>query len=115
VGTVAAGCIRILYRVVDAKEAGVDVPLQIGFAPGRTSSAVVRNRIRRMMREVYRVNQSVLIGLSAFTGGVLTLMVLYRGKEDSATHCIPADLVSAMRKLAERLSAESRAPDETAA
>jgi hypothetical protein len=81
----------------------VDVPLQIGFAPGRTSSAVVAQPIRRMMREVYRVNQHVLIDLSAFTGGVLTLMVLYRGKEDSATDCIPADLVSAMRKLAERL------------
>ena len=112
--TVAKGCVRILYRIASVEEVGADVPLQIGFAPGRTSGAVARNRIRRIMREVYRVRQHDLIDLSSLVPGVVTALVLFRGKEDSAAECIPNDLPEALRRLIERLRIESSQDGETA-
>lgn len=79
------------------------MPVQVGFAAGRAAGkAVVRNRIKRIMREVYRVHQHVLVDLFRCTGRCLTVMVLYRGDPASAQKCIPRDLPEAMRKLAAR-------------
>lgn len=103
VGTVAAGCVRLLYRVVPRSEAGGDVPIQIGFAPGRSRTAVLRNRTKRLMREVYRMHQHVLIDLFSFSGETLTMMVLFRGDPALAQECVARDLPEAMRRAASRL------------
>lgn len=48
------------------------------------------------MREVYRVNQSILIDLFRNRPEVLTLMVLYRGRPGDAEASIPTDLPRAL-------------------
>lgn len=104
VGTVATGSIRLLYRVVDRAETGYDVPLQIGFAPGRRASpGVERNRIRRLLREVYRVNQHLLVDLFVRTDRALIVMALFRGPPTDAGDTIPRDLPRAMQSVADRL------------
>lgn len=104
VGTVAAGCIRLIYRVVPREETGHDVPVQIGFAPGRrVRNAVQRNRLRRLMREVYRVQQHLLVDLFVHRADTLTVMVLFRGDPDDAARCLPVDLPTAMNRLAVKL------------
>ena len=100
VGTVAVGCVRLLYRTVPRAQTGYDVPVQIGFAPGRTRTAVVRNRIRRLLREVYRVHQYTLVDLFAHRPETLTVMVLFRGRPETASTCIPRDLPDALECLA---------------
>lgn len=101
----AVGCVRLVYRVVSRKEVGVDVPVQIGFAVGRAArKAVVRNRIKRILREVYRVHQHVLVDLFLCSESCLTLMVLYRSDPSSASSCVRRDLPEAIRKLAVRVS-----------
>lgn len=110
VDTVAVGCVRLLYRTASRGEVGRDVPLQIGFAPGRRArNAVERNRIKRILREVYRRHQHVLVDLFACRNDVLTVMVLYRGDPQHAERCIPRDFPSALRAVAERY-ADSDAP-----
>lgn len=102
VGSTAVGCIRLLHRPVPRATTGVDVPLQIGFAPGRRAgSAVGRNRIKRILREVYRRHQHVLVDLFADRPDTLTVMVLFRGDPAEAAERIPRDLVRAMRRLAD--------------
>ncbi len=105
IGTVAVGCIRLLFRVVDRAETGYDVPLQIGFAPGRNVRAGVdRTRVRRLLREVYRVNQHLLIDLFLRRDDALIVMALFRGRSrEQAESCIERDLPQAMRRCAERL------------
>jgi ribonuclease P protein component len=103
VASVAAGCVRLVYRRASRQEVGLDVPVQVGFAAGRAArKAVVRNRIKRVMREVYRVHQHVLVDLFLCSDDCLTMMVLFRGDPSSSPGCIQQDLPEAMRKLAAR-------------
>ena len=103
VGTVAVGCVRLLFRTASREETGEDVPLQIGFAPGRRArKAVERNRIKRILREVYRVHQHVLVDLFSQREDVLLVMVLFRGAPETAPRCIPRDLRAALQQLADR-------------
>lgn len=104
VGTVAAGCIRLLFRAVPRSETGADVPVQIGFAPGRTPSAVVRTRLRRLLREVYRVHQHDVVDLFSDRPETLTVMVLFRGRPEDAASCIPRDLPRALHRLVSQLT-----------
>ncbi len=100
VGSVAAGCVRLVFRMVPRDETGEDVPLQIGFSPGRgLKRAVDRNRVKRILREVYRKRQHVLIDLSLRKGHTLTMMALFRGRLEDAARCIPRDLPEAMQRL----------------
>ena len=103
VGTIAVGSVRLVFRLAAPEEVGADVPLQIGFAPGRTRTAVERNRIRRLLRETYRLHQHVLTGALHGHTGVLTMMVLFRGRPEKAG-AIHQDLPEAFRQLAVRLA-----------
>ncbi len=100
VGTVAVGCVRLLYRTVPRAQTGYDVPVQVGFAPGRVRTAVLRNRIRRLFRAVYRVHQHTLVDLFLHRPETLTVMVLFRGRPETAKACIPRDLPQALEQLA---------------
>ena len=107
VGTLANGCVRLVYRVVPREVLGHDVPLQIGFAPGRrVQNAVQRNRVRRVLREVYRVHQHILVDLFVRRDDALIVMVLFRGEPAAAGDCIPRDLPTAMRRVAARFSSD---------
>lgn len=103
VWTVAYGCIRIVGRTVRREECGENVAVQVGFAPGRSiRRAVDRNRIKRIMREVYRLNQSVLVDLFLNTESTLTIMVLFRGRIDDAADCITRDLPVGLQQVTRR-------------
>jgi ribonuclease P protein component len=80
-----------------------DVPIQIGFSPGRIATAVERNRIKRIMREVYRIHQGVLVDLFIHSDRTLTAMALFRGRSGVASSCIPGDFAAALRETARRL------------
>ena len=104
VETVAVGCVRLLYRVVDRDALGHDVPLQVGFAPGsRAESGVERNRIRRLLREVYRVHQYTLVDPFVCDPEALVVMILFRGAPEQADACIERDLPRALRRAAASL------------
>jgi len=98
--TVAVGCVRLLCRIVDREQLGHDVPLQVGFAPGRrVSSGVERNRVRRLLREVYRVHQHTLVDLFVSRPDALIGMILFRGAPAQAND-IHDDLPAAMTRMA---------------
>ncbi len=105
VRTVATGCVRLLYRVVEREALGHDVPIQVGFAPGRrVESGVERNRVRRLLREVYRVHQHTLVDLFVSRPDAVIVMMLFRGAPAQADD-IADDLPSAMADMASTLQA----------
>lgn len=97
------GAIRLLYRIVPRADTGADVPVQVGFAPGRATKAVRRNRIKRILREVYRINQSDLVDLFFDSERTLTLMILHRGSETDSEARIRRDLPALLEELAAHL------------
>lgn len=101
--TVAVGGVRLLSRVVDRDQLGDDVPLQVGFAPGRrVSSGVERNRVRRLLREVYRVHQYTLADLFVSRPDAAVVMILFRG-DPARANDIHEDLPDAMAQMATTL------------
>lgn len=101
--TVSVGCIRVLYRFADPASVEVPTPLQVGFAVRRTvGGAVVRNRTKRILREVFRTNNERLLDQLSGREDVLTIMVVVRhlpDDEDVLRH----DLIASLRSLEEEL------------
>jgi hypothetical protein len=107
VGRVSEGAVQLRWRLVPRVESGADAALQVGFAPGRgMRTKVRRNRLRRIMRESWRINQGHLLELLASTDRTLTVFALFRGREAGADALIRRDLPAAMARLVQYLSAE---------
>lgn len=117
VGRVRAGTVVLLYRTVPRAATGHDVGVQVGFAPGRRSTNVVRTRVRRHLRETFRQHQGDLLDRFGERADCLTLMALFRGRDATASEDVRRDLPRALARLAEREippPAEPGAPSERA-
>jgi len=105
--TVAAGVVRLVFRAVPRAQVPADVPIQIAFVPGRQPSAVVRNRVRRTLREVYRRHHRPLVDLLALPADqALTVAVLFRGTVAPDLFArVATDLPRALYRMADALAA----------
>ncbi len=104
VRSVAAGSVRMVFRLVQKSEAEVSASFQIGVAVGRSSgSAVTRNRIKRVILEAIRLNQIVLQQLTNRQEMVLTVMVIFRGKASDLSET-PQDVARCLENLKRELN-----------
>ncbi len=101
---VAAFPIRVQYKMVDEL---LTVPLQAGFSVSSRNfkRAVDRNRIKRLMREAYRLQKAPLEQALQTKQRRLALFLIYTGKELPEYALIKekteAVLTKLMRTLAE--------------
>lgn len=104
--TVAAGVVRLAFRSVSRADVPEDVPVQVAFIPGRQPNAVVRNRVRRTLREVYRRHHGPLVDLLALPADrALTVAVLFRGTVAADLFArVAADLPRALDRMAAALA-----------
>ncbi len=103
VGRATAGTVVVLYRVVP-RAATEGAPVQAGFAPGRRKTNATRTAVRRYLREAFRQHQGPLLAAFADRPDALTLMALYRGRDDDASEAIRRDLPRALDRLLGRLA-----------
>jgi ribonuclease P protein component len=104
VGRVSVGVVQVRYRVVPREATGAGAPVQVAFAPGRRARTNVgRTRLRRLMRETYRLHQHGLLDLFAGRPDSLTAVVLFRGPETTAADDLRRDLPEVLRRLEARL------------
>ena len=103
VGAVREGAVVVLYRTVPRSATGHDVGVQVGFAPGRRARTNAgRTRLRRLMREAFRQHQGPLLDRADGRPDALTVMVLFRGREATASEDLRRDLPRALDRLARR-------------
>jgi len=99
---IRCGCIRLHYAIVPRSSTGTDSPVQVGFAPNRQKTKVLRNRLRRIMRETWRINQHVLDTGSINSTSTLIVMALSRPPADEMS--IRRDMTRVMRRLNDTLA-----------
>lgn len=111
VHSLAVGVIRLKWRLVPHEATGQEGPVQVGFAPGRRARTNAgRTTLRRHLRETFRRHQSgLLAAMEAHPGQTLTLMLLFRGQEETASADLRRDLPRALARLADRLTPEADA------
>ncbi|MBL7977829.1 MAG: ribonuclease P protein component [Bacteroidetes Order II. Incertae sedis bacterium] len=98
--TVAAGSIRILYRLVALETADSRLPFQAGFTMARgIRKAIDRNHIKRHLREAFRLNRKLWPSEMPSEGFMLVMMVLYRGSLSEAAKRIPTDMPVVLKRL----------------
>ncbi|MEL6615026.1 MAG: ribonuclease P protein component [Bacteroidota bacterium] len=124
VHSLAVGVVRLKWRLVPHEATGQSGALQVGFAPGRRARTNAgRTTLRRHLRETFRRHQGGLIAaMDAHPGQTLTLMLLFRGREETASADLSRDLPRALDRLARRLApeasgdaaADDRTPDASA-
>ena len=104
VHTTAHGCVRALYRWAAPHAVGHDVPVQVGFAPGRGHPTnVQRTQVRRYLRETYRQHQHALRDALPSDAPPLIVMIVFRGASNQAATCIPRHLPRVLENVAHHL------------
>lgn len=102
---VRAGGLVVRYRLAKRDEVGTATPLQVGFATGRAlGTKPARNRVKRVMRETFRLHQHRLVACFTDRPETLTLIVLYRGRAAGADPAIRHDLPMLLDRIAERFT-----------
>ncbi|OZC04011.1 ribonuclease P protein component [Rubricoccus marinus] len=116
VSSLAVGVVRLKWRLVPQEATGERTPFQVGFAPGRRARTNAgRTTLRRHLRETFRRHQHGLFAaMELHPGQALTLMLLFRGNEATASADLRRDLPLALDRLARRLASGGRRAPEAA-
>lgn len=101
---VAAFPIRVQYKLVDQL---LTVPLQAGFSVSSRNfkKAVDRNRIKRLMREAYRLQKGPLEQALQTKQHQLALFLIYTGKELPEFTLVKEKVEVVLKKLLQTVNA----------
>lgn len=92
-------------------------PVQVGFTVRRNAgSAVKRNRLRRMLREAYRLQREVLEeGMKGYPESGLRIVFVWSGSNDQALRPqfehLYAQMETALQRLLRKLRQDNEAAD----
>lgn len=97
--SVAKFPIRLVWMPVATREEDSLFQIAVTVPKKNFKSAVSRNRIKRQLREAYRLNKSILYQSITDTSVHYAMMILYTGKEGFAYAHIEHSLIKAMRLM----------------
>ena len=100
--SIASPPFRMLWAVQKQETA---VPLQLGISVPKRSfaKAVVRNRLKRRIREAYRKNKENIYEVLKKKNLSVTVMMIYTAKEELAYTEIEKKMIVSLHKLAAAL------------
>lgn len=93
--------LRLVYKATDLPN---NVPIQAGVSvtKRRFKKAVTRNRIKRLMREAYRLHKNDVFNKISTT---YAFMFLYIGKQEPTFEEIETTMVRLLQKFLEKIEA----------
>lgn len=94
--------LRLIYTQAEFKE---NVPFKTGVTVSKRNfkSAVKRNRIKRLLREAYRLNKSIVFNNSK---GNYALLILYLGKEMPDSKEVHLKMTNLLEKFKKKITEE---------
>ncbi len=99
--SMAAYPLRAVYRVKDREEHAVPVQLLISVPKKHFHHAVDRNRVKRQIREAFRLHKHLLYDVLP-EGRQLLLAFVWLSDNHLSTHDIESRIVSLLHRLAEK-------------
>ncbi len=99
--------IRIVWKIFD--DLPFEVPAQAGFSVPKKSfkRAVDRNRMKRLMRESYRIHKSALYAALAQSDKHIGIMMIYIAKEELPFSKIEPSATKALEKIMRQLTKDN--------
>lgn len=98
--TIGAFPVKVFYVM---SEAGQGVQAGVGVSSRNFKKAVQRNRIKRLLRECYRLNKTQLCNAVLQKQQSLSVFFLYVGKEMPEYELLAAKMKTALTKLEETI------------
>ncbi len=98
--SVAGNLIKIYFRFCPTR----DVISRVAFAVSRkVRKAVLRNRAKRLLREVYRLNKHRLIDLLSFKNMTIDMVLIFTGEAELLKRLKYADFEKDFLSLLEKI------------
>lgn len=105
--------LRVVYLMVDKEEEMLPIRVMVNVSKKKFKRAVKRNRLKRLMREAYRLNKNQLIPIVCEQNIRLHIAFQYIAKEEISFEEVNAKMCKALEKLVKLIAEDKNDIDES--
>lgn len=104
--------LRVVYLIVDKENETLPVRVMVSVSKKKFKRAVKRNRLKRLMREAYRLNKNLLISTVCECDARLHVAFQYIANDELLFEEVNAKMCKALDKLTKLITEDQTHADE---